>query len=268
MDTFFISLCQFLRALWISDSNSIHKIVERRYSTLFCKKWVAADTGFVLLFIQNCLTWPLTGGTQPNITIACSHICPSTWNNKKNRDESLREALWTGANAGCRDRGTDFRLLFKLLTCYEMQTSQRCALGNMNRWIRHQRFSDFCPNCSQSDLLLIIMLLVSVTNDFQLWGLVPESLQIMRWVYLVKSLNPLFLIFIQDAELPPNMNNCLHTVYVSALSLRLGIFQFPGTGRYARSFPWPTSWHNLSSCQNFTFKTNYRASFMHKPLKS
>lgn len=35
-----------------------------------------------------------------------------------------------------------------------------------------------------SNSVSINLLIISVTKDFQLWGLVPESLQIMRWVYL------------------------------------------------------------------------------------
>lgn len=60
------------------------------------------------------------------------------------------------------------------------------ALGNVNRWINQRgilftSLSKRTINQQQTQICdQLICVFVSVTKDFQLWGLEPEFLQIMR----------------------------------------------------------------------------------------
>lgn len=103
-------------------------------------------------------------------------------------------------------------------------------------------------NCSNS-VRLINLLIVSATKDFQRWGLVPESLQIMRWVSPFPS--------------PLCLNNIMHTVYSCAL-IRSWYFTPPGTSQWASWFQSPIIRHNLSKFHILKLITKFI--YIHEPL--
>lgn len=57
----------------------------------------------------------------------------------------------------------------------------------------HQNLLHYPQMLLYHNTMVIHLLVISVTKDFQLWGLVPESLRIMRWVSLFLSQLRLFL---------------------------------------------------------------------------
>lgn len=115
-----------------------------------------------------------------------------------------------------------------------------CTVGNESRWLSHQWFSfkDCRHYFTKSTIQLIHLLIISVIRDFQLWDLVPEFLQIMRWV-VGKHL--MFCIIIslwtkyislpwQESVLIPHL--CSGTSFFPVV---LGYTSF--------------LWHNISFCQ-------------------